>query len=73
MKKTAWFKGHTKPVHLGVYETKNPVALSRVVYQHWDGHMWGKYMPSPLSAWKLREEPSSYQDQPWRGLAKKPS
>jgi len=72
MKKTPWFKGETKPIHIGVYETKHPLLPTSTTYQHWNGNKWGRYRRSPELAQEAQMYPSDYQRQPWRGLAKKP-
>jgi len=72
MNKTPWFE-NVKPVHNGVYEIKHPDRPNVCVYQHWDGKLWGMYMPSIRLAWDWRDKYSGYQDQPWRGLADKPN
>jgi hypothetical protein len=70
MKKTPWFPGTAKPVHVGVYERTYPLWQS-VYYARWDGKRWYCFCHSPAEAARDKV-PSDYQKLPWRGLAEKP-
>lgn len=68
MKKTPWFPGTVKPVHVGVYQRD---YASRVAYCKWDGVFW--YWAAPRRKEAQRECGKSIsQTLPWRGLAEKP-
>jgi len=72
MKKTPWFPGSVKPVHVGVYETKGPF-LPEGWYRKWDGKRW--YVGDRIPAVAAQEIVPTHQNAvklPWRGLAEKP-
>lgn len=58
MKKTAWFPGNVKPVHVGLYEQKH-YSVDCIEMYYWDG-----------TSWYLKNLPVECNDQnrPWRGL-----
>jgi hypothetical protein len=66
---TDWFPGCVRPAHVGVYETLSRSGNS-VRYQHWDGHFWGFFKPSPYEAQARAHMRSQDQYPQWRGLAK---
>ena len=70
---TPWFPPHIKPVHEGVYETKDLHKLPRTLptYARWDGLEW-----SNESYWTHHPELhyTSYgasQNKYWRGFKEK--
>lgn len=69
-KLTPWFPPHVKPVHKGVYETTSPSETR--VFQYWGGEFFGLTATSVDDAMRFPHEKSRWQDDAWRGLAKKP-
>jgi hypothetical protein len=71
-KRTPWFPGTVKPVHVGVYERKGLPSWDR--YSHWGGKRWGCSDISPDAAVRSAKQigSSCFQDREWRGLAEKP-
>jgi hypothetical protein len=67
MKKTKWYPGDVKPVHVGVYETA-PMHGIRF-YQFWNGKSWGYASQSPDGADEWADVYSRHQSDCWRGLA----
>ena len=68
---TPWFTPGTKPAHVGVYQTVGQ-PRGYVMYQHWDGYMWG-YAESTLEgAVAFATNRSVFQGEFWRGLSEKP-
>jgi hypothetical protein len=66
MKKTGWYPGNVKPVHVGVYETA-PRNNFRF-FQFWNGEYWGCSKLTPRGAHESRDVRSSHQRDAWRGL-----
>lgn len=75
MKKlTEWFPAGIKPVHLGVYETDAEIK-SGPCFQYWNGGSWRQCTDdiSYASDRNITRFESKYQNQRWRGLARRPS
>ena len=70
-KLTPWFHADVKPVHVGVYETRDE-DFHLAHYQFWDGKKWGLYSFDVKKAYKGRKVNSCYQFVEWRGLAEQP-
>jgi hypothetical protein len=68
MKKTPWFYGTVKPVHVGVYERLYPWGAQLC---KWDGAYWYGFCNCQNDAAK-QTELSEYQNLLWRGLVEKP-
>lgn len=64
-KKTRWFPGDIKPVHVGVYQN------NRGWFKLWDGECWGFAHYSPKAAERGGTYRWAVQNPTWRGLAKK--
>lgn len=72
MKKTPWFPGTVKPVHVGVYERKYPVFKGHIVLMsYWNGYSWCLGGTDAYTAFLYRQVMVD-SEHPWRGLAKKP-
>lgn len=68
---TQWFKGATKPVHVGVYERITGIDKKKR-YSYWDGSTWSFLMHTVEGACNFQGCSSRFQSCPWRGLAKRP-
>jgi hypothetical protein len=66
MKKTKWYPGNVKPVHVGVYETAP--RYGRQFFQFWDGKRWGFAAETVERAFEWRTVSSAHQFDDWRGL-----
>jgi hypothetical protein len=66
MKKTKWYPGNVKPVHVGVYETE-PLYNSKR-FQFWNGQWWGYPAHTIQRAFDWRYVRSTNQSDAWRGL-----
>lgn len=83
---TEWFRGHKKPVHVGVYRRVGiwfhqfqGENLSADGYSFWDGKQWSVSSRTPKTAYKNRRMSSGYQPDKhagalfdWLGLKEKP-
>lgn len=67
---TPWFPPDVKPVHEGVYQTRNLKGL--LTFQYWNGKFWGLYRSRVDWASMSRNHTSIRQQNPWRGLSKQP-
>lgn len=67
MKKTEWFLGQVKPVHIGVYEVQNPIKTD-FRWSYWNGNFWGLLAPDKEAAVCLHCHARYNQEAPWRGL-----
>lgn len=71
-KLTPWFKNQ-KPYRIGVYQQRSGL-YREIGYQRWDGKLWFSWCKTPEEA---AREPwpacVTCQNDPWRGLAEKPS
>jgi len=65
MKMTKWFPADIKPVHIGLYDTGD-------VLDYWDGTFWNVATDDEIDAGVFLHYPRFFQDQIWRGLARKP-
>ena len=70
-KLTPWYPGEIKPIRIGVYERQYP-ARSWTSYCYWDGRIFSQGWKAPEPAKEYRNLPSasSYQNLPWRGVAR---
>lgn len=66
-KKTGWFSGDVKPVHVGVYERD-----SRLRWSYWNGREFCSGATTRAAAYANRRLRSLFQRRPWRGLATPP-
>ena len=74
---TPWFPPHIKPVHKGVYETKDLHKLPRTLptYARWDGLEWS-YPSWSNPSYRIHHPELHYtsygasQDNYWRGFTK---
>lgn len=68
LKKTDWFPGDVKPVHVGMYERQYPDGFDKSdARDFWNGKKWCYgYHGLPTLAVAVN------QSRPWRGLAEKP-
>lgn len=71
MKTTEWIPGHTKPVHVDVYQQRAGHG-NAIGYQFWDGTRWGIWASTIDDAMNNCSIPAChyFQDDPWRGLVK---
>lgn len=69
-KLTKWFEPGTKPVRVGVYQTK--FFSDDIGYSYWNGKEWCWQKDTLAEASKNRVTFGSFQKKPWRGLAEKP-
>ena len=72
-KMTPWFPPHIKPVHKGVYETKDP--FWGTFYSNWNGKSWSigsVYLSSAFSQLGsgYRHHKTKNQNRSWRGFTK---
>lgn len=65
MKRTPWFDGSVKPVHVGVYQRSDDGC---VWFSHWNGSFWGCMADTRRRALFEALQPSYKQNLPWRGL-----
>jgi len=70
-KRTPWFSGDQKPVHIGIYER----GIDGTPFPHpfyvWDGQEWvGMGGTTPQTV--VGRNPSIWQSIAWRGLADNP-
>lgn len=72
MKKTPWFDGAVKPVHVGVYERRIP-HTSNTAYWRWDGKQWSFGGHDVPSLTFKTHRPAFNQSLPWRGIVKEPT
>ena len=76
MKLTPWFPGHIKPKRVGVYQQLSAIE-KRLGYQRWDGKKWSPWFSKAEDAACYGREcapaAEEYQNDPWRGLAERPS
>lgn len=68
-KLTPWFPPHIKPVRMGVYEVKEPVAAPW--YRWWNGKRW-LLGGSQIAAAGRNNKPTPWGATAWRGLAEAP-
>jgi hypothetical protein len=68
MKRTLWFPGNVKPVHVGAYEK---LVGKDKGYQYWNGKFWGAWSTSPDMAFINKDTASGFQFEYWRGLEEK--
>jgi hypothetical protein len=67
MKMTEWFPAEIKPVHAGVYETRDELGIRWFSAWRGDVWIWGNISPG---AWpNLTGNPALYQRREWRGLS----
>lgn len=66
MKETDWIPGELKPVRVGVYKRR---IHGERFYSWWDGD-WSVMCSQKNIAKKNKDMRSSFQDLPWKGLAK---
>lgn len=67
MKKTPWFGGDEKPVHVGVYEREFSFGTA---FSLWDGECW-RYGEYSVEEAAVSKHPSPFQScKRWRGIAK---
>jgi hypothetical protein len=70
MKLTQWHKGTVKPIHIGVYQKE---AMD---YSFWNGKFWNNVSHSIRGAIDNNKRfpylKSTFFNEKWRGLAKKP-
>lgn len=71
-RKTPWFPAGTKPVRVGVYETRCPFNPALPVwFQRWDGKRWGLTARYIECAGDFPHLESKQRPNPeWRGLTK---
>lgn len=75
-KKTEWYDGDQKPVHIGVYERDMTLAFKEdadLIYSYWNGIHWVLSSDSVEGAeleFDYCDFDSYYQDLPWRGLTR---
>jgi hypothetical protein len=69
MKRTLWYPGNIKPVHVGAYE-RITIDKHRG-YSWWNGSFWGLICGSTFNANLNCDFLSKYQTLPWRGLEEK--
>ena len=73
-KTTPWFSGNVKPVRDGVYERDygGKGEPAHIVFGRFSGGLW---MCGDKTAERAALEvcATSFQDEPWRGLAEKPA
>jgi hypothetical protein len=67
MKLTPWYPAHITPVRKGVYQQMCGLG-KRLGYQHWNGHGWSPWFPTPEQA-KQSQFHNAYSTQ-WRGIAR---
>lgn len=73
IKLTPWFPGDVKPVRPGVYQQLSG-NRDEFGYQRWDGRRWCLWCRKADDAARSRlVAASGFQNDPWRGLAEKPS
>jgi hypothetical protein len=65
MKLSPWFNWPDVPVHVGLYQNG-----SEIIYQYWNGVFWGRASCDIKSAVSLKNKPSYYQRDAWRGILK---
>lgn len=68
MNRTPWFPGDIKPAHVGVYERQYNQAIG---FTLWDGKAWkvgGASTPDGADTPHAGE--STFQELPWRGIAR---
>jgi len=70
MKYSKWHSAEVKPVYIGVYE--KDYTIEKKVYSYWNGKHWCDAQYSIAEAYKEKIFADWYQDDRWRGLAKKP-
>ncbi len=72
-KLTPWFPIETKPVHIGVYETKYHLFEDEWShgFSYWNGEKWSNNSCGVKSVKKNWTE-GAIQEKKWRGLLEKP-
>lgn len=71
MRLTPWFPASTKPVRVGVYETRTARSYGPDIlkgFSYWDGWRWYVATRAPQSACGYNV--SLYQSRQWRGILK---
>jgi hypothetical protein len=66
-----WIDGSVKPTLPGVYQRRWPFSGEHCFFR-FDGRAWRSASKTPLWA-SIESDISSFQDLPWRGLARDPS
>ena len=67
MTETGWYTGDQKPVRVGVYERRSGFD-GFIYYSWWNGNQWGINCYWAESAQANNDNPSQFQNLPWRGL-----
>lgn len=70
--RTPWYPGDMRPKRRGVYEREFAGSGQPVRLSHWNGRLWGGWAIYMAGALANKDSPSSLQNVPWCGLAKKP-
>lgn len=72
-KLTDWFPVDTKPMRVGVYETKAQNHFDGTRFQFWNGQFWCAYCPTAeRAAHESNSNKSSVQNPAWRERANNP-
>lgn len=65
MKVTGWFKGHQKPVRVGVYQRKYGL---KIWYCYWNGENFCSGCANAQAAALYKTQASTLQNSVWRGI-----